>query len=261
VKGLGAAEAEQLVQRRDAGYADPRTLWRRAGLGRATLERLAHADAFRSTGLDRRRALWAVKGLGDPPLPLFAAAEEIATAPAEPPAPLPEMPLGEHVAEDYATMALSLKRHPMAFLRDQFDREGMVRTKDLTTLPVDRRITIPGLVFIRQRPGTASGVVFMTIEDEFGVANLIVWPAVFDRFRRAVLGATLVACTGRLQREGLVIHVVAEKLVDLTPRLSVLRERGVPAATAHADEGRRPAAGTPRYPQPRDICIASRDFR
>jgi error-prone DNA polymerase len=267
VKGLGAAEAEQLVRRRGAGYADPRALWRRAGLGRATLERLAHVDAFRSTGLDRRRALWAVKGLGDPPLPLFAiaegaAAEEGASAtPAEPAAPLPEMPLGEHVAEDYATMALSLKRHPMAFLRDQFDREGMVRTKDLPTLPVDRRITIPGLVFIRQRPGTASGVVFMTIEDEFGVANLIVWPAVFDRFRRAVLGATLVACTGRLQREGLVIHVVAEKLVDLTPRLSVLRERGVPAATAHADEGRGPPGETPRYPQPRDICIASRDFR
>jgi error-prone DNA polymerase len=218
-------------------------------------------------GLDRRRALWAVKGLGEPPLPLFAAAEPppgsspgVAEA-AEPAAPLPEMPLGEHVAEDYATMALSLKRHPMAFLRERFDREGMVRTKDLLEIPVNRRITIPGLVFIRQRPGTASGVIFMTIEDEFGVANLIVWPGVFERFRRVVLGASLVACTGKLQREGIVTHVVAEKLVDLSHRLSALREGGFEVAKAHADEEKHPPAQKPRYPRPRDICIESRDFR
>jgi len=135
-----------------------------------------------------------------------------------------------------------------------------VRTRDLLDLPVDRRITVPGLVFIRQRPGTASGVIFMTIEDEFGVANLIVWPAVFERFRRAVLGASLVACTGRLQREGIVVHVVAEKLVDLSHRLAELRQGGVEVGRAHADEEKQPAR-KPRYPQPRDICIASRDFR
>jgi error-prone DNA polymerase len=261
VKGLAEADARQLVARRGAGYGSARALWLRAGLGRAVLERLAHADAFRSLGLDRRRALWAVKGLGEPPLPLFAAAEPPLRELAEPAAPLPEMPLGEHVAEDYATMSLSLKRHPMAFLREGFQREGMVRTKDLMEIPADRRITIPGLVFIRQRPGTASGVIFMTIEDEFGVANLIVWPGVFDRFRRVVLGASLVACTGKLQREGIVIHIVAEKLVDFSHRLSALREGGLPVEKAHADEEKHPPAQKPRYPHPRDICIASRDFR
>jgi error-prone DNA polymerase len=101
----------------------------------------------------------------------------------------------------------------------------------------------------------------MTIEDEFGVANLIVWPGVFERFRRVVLGASLVACTGKLQREGIVTHVVAEKLVDLSHRLSALREGGFEVAKAHADEEKHPPAQKPRYPRPRDICIESRDFR
>jgi error-prone DNA polymerase len=262
IKGMREDDAIRVVERRGAGYASVRDLWRRSALGAATLERLAHADAFRSLGLDRRRALWAVKGLGEKPLPLFAAAAASPPTPVEDTAvPLPEMPLGEHVAEDYATLSLSLKRHPLAFLRDELDRRGMVRSKDLLHLPVDRRITIPGLVFIRQRPGTASGVIFMTIEDEFGVANLIVWPTIFERFRRVVLGATLVACTGKLQREGLVIHVVAEKLVDLTHRLAVLREGGLEVERAPADEERHPPPQKPRYPGARDIHVQSRDFR
>ena len=223
----------------------------RSGLGRAALERLAEADAFRSVGLDRRRALWALKALGEPPLPLFAATRRpLATsrtlAPpsrgegrvrgarrgermesrAPPTSPPPgaekrelapprccrEMPLGEHVVEDYRSLGLSLKRHPLAFLRAELAREGLVAAADLAHLPVERRLAIAGIVLIRQRPGSANGVVFITIEDETGVANLIVWPPILERFRRAALGATLLRCTGRLQREESVIHIVADHL-------------------------------------------------
>src|SRR5205085_3312321 len=138
---------------------------------------------------------------------------------------LPEMPLGEHVVEDYATLGLTIKRHPLAFLRAELARDGLVPAAALATLPVGHRLAIAGLVLIRQRPGSANGVVFITIEDETGVANLIVWPGVLERFRRAALGATLLYCRGQLQREESVIHIVAEELRDLTPRLNTLRER------------------------------------
>ncbi len=229
-------------------------------------------------GLDRRRGLWAVKALGEPPLPLFAAQAQqsrltalpldggglggeavtsllpIAEAAISPPHPssppsaggeglsgwerlqakrarsraaalLPQMPLGEHVVEDYATTGLTIKRHPLAFLRAELRRDGLVAARDLATLPVGRRLRIAGLVLIRQRPGSANGVVFITLEDETGIANLIVWPAILERFRRAALGATLLCCRGRLQREESVIHLVAEDLQDWTPRLNTLRDR------------------------------------
>ncbi len=245
IKGFAAVDAEKLVAARGAGYASPQALWRRAGLGSGALEKLAEADAFRSLGLDRRQALWAVKGLGPPPLPLFAAGTP--DAPAPPEAALPAMSLGEHVAEDYTRLGFSLKRHPLAFLREDLAREGMVRAADLARLPPGRRVRVAGLVLIRQRPGTASGVIFMTIEDETGIANLIVWPGIFEAHRRVVLGAPLVACTGTLQREGLVIHIVAERLVDLSPRLARLRSEAEPPP--------RLGAGAAALP------IQSRDFR
>ena len=285
IKGFAEADAERLVTARGSGYPNPRVLWRKSGLGRAALERLAEADAFRSVGLDRRRALWALKALGEPPLPLFAAAEA-APPDTERPSPpiggrgqrgevhgasessetraaalLPQMPLGEHVVEDYAALGLSLKRHPLAFLRTDLAREGLVTAADLARLPVDRRLSIAGVVLIRQRPGSANGVVFITIEDETGIANLILWPAILERFRRAALGATLLRCTGKLQREQSVIHVVAERLEDMTSRLNTLRERT-------GDDIARPAAKPP-FAVPvkapgydiRDIVIPSRNFR
>jgi len=174
---------------------------------------------------------------------------------------LPEMPLGEHVVEDYATLSLTLKRHPLAFLRADLTREGLVAVADLAHLPVDRRLSIAGVVLIRQRPGSVNGVVFVTIEDETGIANLIIWPAILERFRRAALGATLLRCTGKLQREESVIHVVAERLDDLTPRLHTLRDR-----TGDTDSGRPPkplfaSSAKPRGYDPREIVIASRNFR
>jgi error-prone DNA polymerase len=271
VKGFAEADAERLVTARGSGYPDPQALWRRSGLGRGALEHLAEADAFRSVGLDRRRALWALKALGDPPLPLFAQEPSPTKEKPSPPlgaeregiamALLPEMPLGEHVVEDYASLSLTLKRHPLAFLRSELAREGLVTAAELAHLPVDRRLSIAGIVLIRQRPGSANGVVFITVEDETGIANLIVWPAILERFRRAALGATLLRCTGKLQREESVIHVVADRLEDMTPRLNTLRNR-----TGETDS--RPAPKPPFSPRgklpgydPRDIIIASRNFR
>jgi len=303
VRGFAEADAERLVKARGEGYRDPHDLWRRSGLGRAALERLAAADALRSLdqangGLDRRRGLWALKALGEAPLPLFATKEpspptqKYPLSPTggegwgegagrrtsqRPPSPcplppmeqadpsldegervaaslLPAMPLGEHVVEDYRTTGLTLKRHPLAFLRAELKREGLVAARDLATLPVGRRLQIAGLVLIRQRPGSANGVVFVTLEDETGIANLIVWPAILERFRRAALGATLLYCRGRLQREDSVIHLVAEELRDWTARLNTLRDRTGEKPVPVLRE-RAPGHGQS------DLVVTSRDFR
>ncbi len=218
VKGLAAADAERLVAARGKPYRTPGEIVRRAGLKRGALERLAAADAFRSLGLDRRQALWAVKGLDDDALPLFASLEDDGA----PEPSLPAMGLGEHVAADYVTVGLSLKRHPMALLRPTFERARIAPAARLKELRNNGRVRVAGLVLVRQRPSSASGVIFMTLEDESGVANLVVWPAVFERFRRAVMAGRLIECEGRLQREGEVIHVIAERLADRSELLGQL---------------------------------------
>ncbi|MFM2130000.1 MAG: Error-prone polymerase dnaE, partial [Pseudomonadota bacterium] len=252
VDGLREAEASKLVQARGRGYADPADLWRRAGLVPAALEKLANADAFGSVGLSRRQALWAVRPLGDGLLPLFAAAEE---APAratpaefvEPAVRLPVAGLGEEVINDYRTVRLSLKEHPMALLRPRL--HGTVPSSALATLANDAWVTAAGVVTCRQRPGTASGVIFMTLEDETGFANIIVWPKIFERFRKAVLGGRVVAVTGRLQKEGIVIHVVANRVVDLSHRLGELKDPLPPLAP-----------GFTLVPAPQEGGFRSRDF-
>jgi error-prone DNA polymerase len=264
IKGFAEADAERLIATRpEYGYSDPGAPWQCSGLGRAALERLAEADAFRSIRLDRRRALWALKGLGEPPLPLFAASEATSGRSSEERAMalLPEMPLGEHVVEDYASLSLTLKRHPLAFLRKELARGGLVTAAELAHLPVERRLSIAGIVLIRQRPGSANGVVFITIEDETGIANLIVWPAILERFRRAALGATLLRCTGKLQHEESVIHVVADWLEDMTPRLNTLRDRtGDVEPRASLKRPFESSSKPPGY-DARDIVITSRNFR
>jgi error-prone DNA polymerase len=215
VHGLAAADGERLVGARTTPYRSPAELMRRAGLKRGALEKLASADAFGSQGLDRRQALWAVKGL-DAVLPLFA---RLAEADAAPEAALPAMALGEHVAQDYVTMGLSLKRHPLALLRGALEPRGIIPTGRLAQLPNGAHVRVAGLVLVRQQPGSANGVIFMTLEDESGIANLIVWPPVFERFRRTVMTSRLVECRGRLQREGIVTHLIADDLRDLSPLL------------------------------------------
>ena len=252
IKGFAEDEAEKLIAARGAGYADPHALWRRAGLKPVTLERLADADCWRSVGLDRRHALWALKALSAPPLPLFAAADRRE----EPAVTLPAMPLGEHVVQDYASLRLSLKAHPLALLRDAMAAHGIVANARLADLPAGPRVAVSGLVLVRQRPGSAQGVIFITVEDESGIANIIVRPPVFERYRRVVLGARLLAARGRIEREGIVIHILAEQLTDLSHHLDTLGEQdALPNPLAHADEVKR---GTH---EPRDVIPRGRNFR
>ena len=227
-----------------------RDVWLRTGLPPRVLERLADADAFGSLGLTRREALWAAKALGrigdsDDDLPLFSSDTGEASArivSREPDVALPPMPLGEEVVNDYRFLRLSLRAHPAQFLRADLSQRGILRNEALRGIANNTRVKISGLVTCRQRPGSAKGVVFMTIEDESAVANVIVWPKVFERVRPVVLGARYVAVTGRVQAESGVIHVVADQLEDLTMLLARLAEQGADIdSLTRADEVRRPA--------------------
>ena len=241
VKGLRQADMDRLVERRGRGYDSVRDLWLRAKLSPAILEDLAEADAFRSIGLDRRDALWAVRGLnrsGDKDdLPLFVSA----IAEREPDAELPPMRLGEHVVEDYRHLSLSLKAHPVSFVRERLAKKRILRSEELGHVANGRRITVAGLVLVRQRPGSAHGVIFLTMEDETGTANVIIWPKVFEQNRAGVIAARFLAVTGRLQNEAGVIHVVAERMEDLTPILNALSHQGSTISDlARADEVKKP---------------------
>lgn len=245
VKGLAEVDMrDRLVAHRGAGYRSVRDLWLRSGLSRGALERLADADAFRSMGLDRRAALWAVKALDEAraseSLPLFDRAEIDELRP-EPQVQLPVMPEGEQVINDYRYLTLSLKAHPVSFMRADFFRQGIVKNETLETADRGRLITVGGLVLVRQQPGSAKGVVFMTIEDETGVANIIVWKKILEKYRRVVMGARLIKVRGRLQRESGVIHVVAEHMEDMSEALGLLKgELNSFGAMSRADEVSHP---------------------
>ena len=233
-------------------FRDMRDLWQRGGVGRASLEKLAAADAFRSLGLDRRQALWEVRGLPkDLPLPLFDHAR-VSEIGAEPQAPLPIMPLSEHVVNDYRTLRLSLKAHPMSFLRARILSEGILSCADLRRARDGARVKIAGVVLVRQRPGSAQGVVFMTIEDETGVANSVIWPKVLERMRKVVMGARLVVVHGRIQRHEDIIHVVAERLEDRSDWLALLEDgENVSLPVANADHVKHPDGEASRESKPR----------
>ncbi len=242
IKGLSEDDMNQLIALRGKGYDSVRDLWLRARLSQSALETLAGADAFRSLGLDRREALWAVRGLnraGDKDdLPLL---KDLSWRAIEADAKLPPMPLGEHVVEDYRHLSLSLKAHPVAFLRARLGQKKILRAEDLARRRTGDRVSVAGLVLVRQRPGSANGVIFLTIEDETGTANAIVWPKVFEALRRVVIGARFIAVTGRVQIESGVIHIVAERAEDLTPLLALLSSQGEEISSiARADEVRRP---------------------
>jgi len=262
VKGLSDADAKLIAERRGRGYDSLRDVWLRTGLSPRVLERLADADVFNSLGLKRRDALWAVKALGragdQDDLPLFRCqmsdvrdrirdkqthllSSDIRHPTSEPDVALPPMPLGEEVVNDYRHLQLTLRRHPAAFLRPDLDRRGIILNAELRGRVSGTRVTVSGLIIIRQRPGTAKGVLFMTLEDESAVANVIVWPKLFERYRPVVLGARYVAVTGPMQAESGVIHVVAERIDDLTGLLGRLAEDGPTIeGLARSDEVKRP---------------------
>ncbi len=263
IKGFKEEDAKWIVAARGNGYRDPEALWLRAGARPAVLVRLAEADAFSDTGLTRRDALWKVKAIQSPkPLPLFndpIDGENIT----EPNVQLPNMQLGEEVVEDYVSTRLTLRAHPMELLRPMVP--GLVTHASLQEVALGR-YSVCGLVITRQRPGTAAGVIFLTLEDETGVSNVVVWPKVYERFRRIVMGGRLLRVTGYLQREGIVVHLIAQDVQDLSHKLSELGHPEPEALTTESPRADDTAKNT-RYPSramhPRDQAkrlFPSRDF-
>ncbi len=262
IRGFRQEDAEWIAAARGNGYPAPQSVWLRAGIAPAVLERLAEADAFSDMALTRRAALWQVRTIrGQAPLPLFSDPIDGEVI-AEPAVALPTMHMGEEVVEDYVATRLTLRAHPMALLRPRLP--GLTPHDALRAAPL-RRTTVCGLVITRQRPGTASGVVFLTLEDETGVCNVVVWRKVFDRFRRVVMGGRLLRVTGRLQREGIVVHLIAEGIEDvshLLGRLGHPLSDAVGQTTPQTDNAPRSRA-TPRARHPRQQAkqlFPSRDF-
>jgi error-prone DNA polymerase len=235
VGGLSQAHATTIESVRSRGFDSVRDLWLRTRLAPSVLEKLAKADAFHSLGLTRRDALWAVRALqraGDKDdLPLFA---RVKMPELEPDAHLPPMPPGEQVIEDYRTLSLSLKAHPVSFLRADLDARKILRNEALAHTRPGTRVTVAGLVLVRQRPGDAKAI-FMTLEDETGIANTILWLRTFEAYRPVVLGARLIAVTGTLQNESGVIHIVADHLEDFSRLLRRLSEHPPRETLSHAD--------------------------
>ena len=264
IDGFREDWAEALVAARAVAGQDIETLARRAGLPSAAMRKLADADAFRSMGLDRRQALWAVRRLpDDASLPLFAAADARELG-AEPDACLPTMPLGEHVAADYQTLRLSLKAHPMAILRPLFDAEHILTCAQTEAKRNAASVRVAGVVLVRQRPGKGNAI-FVTLEDETGITNVVLWARMFEQFRREVMAARLMEVEGLVEKspEG-VVHLVARKVIDRSSELTRLSEdhnTTVQLARADVVANFQP----PRHPphrHPRDVRIlpGSRDF-
>ena len=233
VSGALEKVTSRIVLARGEGYPDIPSVWTRSGVPASVVERLADADAFRSIGLDRRAALWAVKGLGGGAVSTgkrhASSNKPLLTRPEtgdlfnEPSVVLPATTLGEHVVQDYTSISLSLKAHPISFFRDELADRGIISSAEHWDERLKGRyVQVAGLVLVRQQPGTAKGVIFLTLEDETGVINIVVWPKVFAKNRRTVMTAQFLEVRGRMEREGLVIHVIADQLIDLTPRLRTL---------------------------------------
>jgi error-prone DNA polymerase len=219
----------------------------------------AEADAFRaSLKLARREALWAIKALRDEPLPLFAAAStrEARTIPElhEPPVMLRPMTAGSEVVEDYGHVGLTLRNHPVSFLRSDLRSQRMVTCAEAMQAHDGCWLRTAGLVLVRQMPGSAKGVVFITIEDETGIANLVIWPKLYERQRRVILSAGMLAIHGRIQREGEVVHLVAHRVSDLSDALAGHRDATFPLPHGRGDQLRHSSSGQdPRSPPPKSL--------
>jgi error-prone DNA polymerase len=255
VDGLPEHVAAALVAAREGSgpFRDISDLRARTGLSPAHIERLASADAFTSLGITRRQALWDARSLmAAPDLPLFRAAAVREQGAERAIMRLPAMPLSEEVVADYQTTRLSLKAHPMAFLRADLAERGFVRAAELRERKFRSMVKVAGVVLIRQRPGSAKGVTFITLEDETGVINLVVWPDLKEKLRKVVMGARMIEVRGRVEYDDEVIHVIAAHMEDATHRLHALSDDLLAAPLARADEVNRPVEGR-KAPPARDI--------
>ena len=285
VRGLANADAAKILAgRADRAFVSVDDLWRRSETPVASLVELAKADAFGpALGIARREALWAIKALRDEPLPLFAAASarEQAIVPevSEEPIALKPMTAGQQVVEDYGHVGLTLREHPVSFLRRDLAAQKVLTCADAGATRDGRGVRVAGLVLVRQKPGSAKGVMFITIEDETGVANLVIWPSLYEKQRRVILTARMLRIDGRIQREGDVVHVVAHRLHDLSETLASVGDRdgsfplphGRGDGFHHGSPGHDPRDQPPRGVKPRDIYIPdlsleairvrTRDFR
>ena len=259
IGGLREDAAAKIMHARDRPYEDIPDLQKRAGITAPIVRRLAEADAMRSMFIDRRQALWEAKALRDAPdLPLFQDARDEGV---EITVPLPVMPVCEQVVADYQTTRLSLKAHPMAFLRKSMRKQRFMDTAELKQSHPWQKVKMAGLVLIRQRPGTAKGVCFITIEDEVGVANVVVWPKMMEKYRKVVMQSRLLMIEGYVQRDVEIIHVVAQHLEDRTDALMRLAPEGADTSTAHPNEAKKQIPA-PSRTHPRNVRIIpkSRDF-
>lgn len=256
VKGLSQDDMEVLIAKRNSGYKSISQL-SDAGVLQVAIEKLTDADAFRSLDLDRRQALWEVPVLNDMPIGLFRGQPSESSKEVQ--ISLPFMTPAEHVVQDYAATGLSLKAHPVSFVREKLELLHITPTNQLPALKDGDQVRVAGLVTVRQRPGTAKGVVFITIEDETGFANLVVWEKIFDKFRKEIVQSRLLMVQGKLQIEGEVIHVVVQRCFNLTKLLSGLTAAGnedLPILTlSHADETTSP------IPDARNIFHKGRNFK
>jgi error-prone DNA polymerase len=268
VRGLAEKEAKRLVQVRVARpFASVEDLWRRGMVPPATLNDIARADGFKGLGLSRREAGWAIKGLRDDALPLFAAADDrdglLRPEASEPTVTLTPMTAGREVVEDYRSKGLSLRGHPLGFLRQSLQERGFLPCDALNSTANGQRISIAGLVLVRQMPGSAKGVMFITLEDEGTNANLIVWPSVFEANRRTILSATLLACRGKVQSAHGVTHLIVEHVVDLSQDLKRVSglDTPFPMVPGRGDEAKTGGSGQdsrePKQPimRPRDMYV------
>ncbi len=271
VKGLANKHAATIVaQRMDTPYRSLEDLWRRSGVPTPILVRLANADVYRaSLGVVRRDALWKLQGLKDKPLPLFEAAMargEAVVELNEPAVTLRPMTEGAQVVADYSHVGLTLRDHPVSFIRDDLTAMGIVSCQAATDTPDGRFIRTAGIVLVRQQPGSASGVIFITAEDETGIVNVVVWPKIWEAYRHVGLRATLLQINGTIQREGQVVHLIARSLDDLSGVLAKVGDRNAAlvAPLSRADEFKH---GGPRNDprvkaaQADALKIRSRDFQ
>jgi len=261
VRGLSNADGAAIVGARSTTpFESVEDVWRRSGVQRAAIEKLADADAFHAFGANRRQGLWKVRGLGEVPLPLFAAADRTAQAISaegiEPEVALRPLTDGREVIEDYRSLQLSLRAHPLTFVRDELRRRGVTKCVDLATIRDGRHVEVAGIILVRQKPGSAKGVLFITIEDETGIANGILWPDRFEAQRRTIMSASMVGLKGRVQKEGEVIHVICDRIIDHGDLLHRVGEMSFPHLTGRGDAVRHPGApdrGDKGWePEPRD---------